>query len=132
MRSGSARGRGEPISEAGLGKIVRRRTREWFGTAYGPHAFRKWLTSVAAEQAPAAAVDAAVVLSHSRTTSIRHYNKASPVAATLRHAARIRRLRRESLSLAASAYGWRARPEPDKLHDPEATMSRPLSARPTE
>lgn len=88
--------KGRPLNTRSLTKIVLRRTEEWFGTAEGPHAFRRWLRRAAARCSPEAAFDAAEVLGHSPSTSVRHYDQAHALHAGRRHAAHIARLRSEA------------------------------------
>lgn len=99
--------RGEPLLGRDLGKIVVRRTKSWLGRARGPHWFRKCIRAFASEVAPEAALDAATMLGHSPKTSIDNYAMATAAQAVARHGANLERLREDTWSLAASAFGWR-------------------------
>lgn len=92
----------------GLQGIFRRRTREWLGTALGPHTARKWLRTTAARRSPGVAFDAAEVMGHSPQVSLRHYADAAEIGAMERHACNLAARRRDTAVLAARAYGqWR-------------------------
>ena len=101
---------GSGMDRRGLTEAVRRRTQSWFGRPEGPHWFRKCLRSFAADVAPEAALDAATMLGHGPQVSIDHYTKATAARALRRHGARVTRKRRQTWSLAASAFGWRDDP----------------------
>jgi hypothetical protein len=99
--------RGGAVGYGGLGKIIRRRTTEWFGRGRGPHWLRKCYTTTVIEEDPKLALDAALVCDHSPQTQLEHYNMAKAVAAGRRHNDRVDRLMQETRALAAKAYGWK-------------------------
>lgn len=99
--------RGKALSTLDLGKVVRRRTKGWFGREQGPHWFRKCLRTTASMLSPELALDAGVALGHSPQVSIDHYLKSRGTEALRRHGARISRLRRETRLLAERFYGER-------------------------
>lgn len=101
--------RGRPMSARDLGKVVRRRTKAWFGVAKGPHWFRKCLTTTAALATPEAMLDVCSILGHSPEVSLRHYNAANAVTAAQRHNQRITRLKARTWLRAARVFGWRER-----------------------
>lgn len=82
-----------PMTVEGLSRICEQRTLEWFGHAYGPHAFRHWLRAAAARRAPETVFDASTVLGHSPEVALQHYTEASTLHAALRHGEHIQRLR---------------------------------------
>lgn len=95
---------GAPLNVVGLSALVQRRTRDWLGTAVGPHTARKWLRATAARRSPEAAFDAATVCGHSPAVSLRHYAEAVEVGAAARHGRRIAALRRQTAGLAARSW----------------------------
>ncbi len=95
---------GERLDEVGIAALVRRHTLAWFGIAYGPHKFRKWLRDSAARRSPEAAFDAAEVSGHSVAVSLKHYAEASEVGAALRHGEHVRALRQQTALLAKRAF----------------------------
>jgi hypothetical protein len=97
--------RGRALSPAGLAKIIRRRTRARFGTGNGPQWFRKCLTTMAAMKTPEMVLDVCVMLGHSPTVSLKHYNAADAMMAAQRHDERISRLQDKTRLLAAQAFG---------------------------
>ncbi|MBR0662187.1 hypothetical protein [Neoroseomonas oryzicola] len=101
--------RGRALSALDLGKVVRRRTKAWFGREEGPHWFRKCLRTTASMISPELALDAGAALGHDPQVSIDHYLKSRGTEALRRHGVRIAGLRKETWSLAASHYGWRGR-----------------------
>lgn len=101
--------RGEPLDAIGLTAIVNRRTLAWFGTRLGPHVFRKWLRSTAARRSAHAAFDAAEVMGHSPSTSLRHYAEANAIGAAARYADTIAAQRRTTESLARRTFDERRR-----------------------
>jgi len=98
--------RQQPLPPADIGRIVRRRTKQWFGQGRGPHWLRACVTTTATMEDPIAAFDAAIVLGHSATTALKHYNKATGVAALDRHGVRIQELEDRTRLLAGRAFGW--------------------------
>jgi len=96
--------RGRALNTAGIARIVRQRTADWFGEARGPHWFRKCLATTVALHAPHLALDAAAVLGHSPQVSLKHYNMATAVEAARRHDERVSQLKRETAGLAARAF----------------------------
>lgn len=99
--------RGKALSTLDLGKVVRRRTKAWFGREEGPHWFRKCLRTTASMLSPELALDASVALDHSPQVSIDHYLKSRGIEALRRHGARISRLRSETRLLAERFYAER-------------------------
>lgn len=83
-----------PIST--LSAIVVRWTRHWFGQGRGPHWLRKCLTTTVANERPDLLPDVAVVLDHSTTVALYHYNLAQSLVAGQRHNARLEKLVEES------------------------------------
>lgn len=79
-----------PIST--LTGIVVRWTRRWFGQGRGPHWMRKCLTTTVANERPDLLPDVAVILDHSTTVALQHYNLAQSLVAGRRHSARLERL----------------------------------------
>lgn len=98
---------GEPLDHAGLTRIFRHRTREWFGEAAGPHTARKWLRSTAARRSPEAAFDAAETMGHTPRVSLLHYAEANEIGAALRYGQQIRDLRRQTAGLAERFFAER-------------------------
>jgi hypothetical protein len=115
--------RGQALSAFDLGKVVRRRTKAWFGHEQGPHWFRKCLRTTASLISPELALDAGVALGHGPQVSIDHYLNSCGTEALRRHGGRIDRLRKETWSLAASFYGWR-----DRARKPRRARVRPAAA----
>lgn len=102
--------RGEPMQPRDIGKMVRRRCRDWFGVAEGPHWFRKCLRTTASLEGPEFALDASAVLAHSPETSVMYYVKAQASRAAERHGIHLAKLRQRTAPLAASAFDWREAP----------------------
>jgi hypothetical protein len=116
--------RNRALTPAAVAKIVRRRTKDRFGTGYGPHWFRKCLTTTAALEAPESVLDVCRIQDHSPQVSLKHYNKATAVKTVGRHVARIDRLQQQTRQLAMRAFGERrrlgkarARCPPSTIHD---------------
>lgn len=122
--AGSARlwmgAKGKAMNQRAVTKIVLRRTAAWFGEPKGPHWFRKCLTTSAAVEAPAHALDAAAILGHSPAVALAHYNKATTRSAAMRHTQRVHNLRRQTEGLARSFFRERRTgkdaPEPPLGH----------------
>jgi len=102
--------RGVPMQPRDIGKMVRRRCRDWFGVAEGPHWFRKCLRTTASLEGPEFALDASAVLAHSHQTSAKYYVKAQASRAAERHGIHLAKLRQRTAPLAASAFDWREAP----------------------
>lgn len=98
---------GEPLDHAGLTRIFRRRTQEWFGEAVGPHTARKWLRSTAARRSAEAAFDAAETMGHSPRVSLIYYAEANEIGAAQRYGQQIRDLRRQTAGLAERFFAER-------------------------
>jgi hypothetical protein len=84
-----------PMTREGLQQICERRTLEWLGKAYGPHAFRKWNRISAARRSPELAFDASQVQGNSVEVSAEHYAESSSLHAALRHARNLKEMRRQ-------------------------------------
>lgn len=97
---------GKPLSKRGLTKAVRRRSLEWFGWCFGPHACRRFITTTVASEAPELLPDAAAMQGHGVEVQMRHYNDAKADAAARRYADLVERWRKETEVLAARRYGW--------------------------
>jgi hypothetical protein len=97
---------GAPMTTRGVTKAVLRRSLEWFGWSFGPHACRRFITTTVATEAPELLPDAAAMLGHGVETQMKHYNDAKADAAARRYAGVIERLRQETEVLAARRYGW--------------------------
>lgn len=97
---------GAPLSQRGLAEAVHRRSREWFGWSFGPHACRRFITTTVAAEAPELLPEAAAMLGHGAEVQMKHYNQAKADAAARRYAGLIERLRKETEILAARQYGW--------------------------
>jgi hypothetical protein len=98
---------GHPLDRIGVTGVFQRRTRDWFGRAYGPHTARKWLKESATRRSPTAAFDAAEVMGHSAQVSLRHYADACNRAANARHAAALQKERQASETLARRFFEQR-------------------------
>lgn len=98
---------GRPLAQTSISGLVWRRTLERFGIGFGPHRFRKSLTTTLAMGNPSAPLDAPTILGHSPKTSLDDYNRATAMAASRRHDERLRELRRETEDLARRAFGNR-------------------------
>ncbi|MGK7870550.1 hypothetical protein [Falsiroseomonas sp. E2-1-a20] len=85
-------------------EIVANRVEAWTGERRRPHWFRKCLTTTAALRGASFAYDTALVMGHSPTVALRHYNMATAVEAADRHAERLRRMRDETRALAMRFY----------------------------
>ncbi|WPB83961.1 hypothetical protein [Sediminicoccus rosea] len=93
-----------PMTREGIQRICERRTLEWLGKPYGPHAFRKWHRSSAARRSPELAFDASQVQGNSVEVSAEHYAEANSLHAALRHARNLKAMRRQlGIKTAASA-----------------------------
>ncbi|WP_168042148.1 site-specific integrase [Neoroseomonas oryzicola] len=97
---------GTPLTTRGLTDAVRRRSREWFGWSFGPHACRRFITTTVATEAPELLPEAAAMLGHGAEVQMKNYNEAKADAAARRYADLIERLRQETEILAARRYGW--------------------------
>lgn len=96
--------RGKPLAEATISSRLRRRTKQRFGVAFGPHLFRASLATTLALDSPGRALDASTLLGHSSPqTTINSYNRASASAAARRHGDRLQRLRRATTEVQWSA-----------------------------
>ena len=86
---------GEQMSEAVLAHRIKKRTRDEFGTAINPHAFRHLVATTIATYDPENATGIAAILGHaSLETSERYYNLAKSVHASERFNETITDLRR--------------------------------------
>jgi hypothetical protein len=99
--------RGTPMACGSITAAVYGRTKRLLGEGIRTHAFRRCLTTTGVYTSPEVALDAPAVLGHSPAVSLRHYNRATAVAAVARHGARMAERARRLMPLAASAYGWR-------------------------
>lgn len=88
-----------PLGPEGISKVAEDWTRGWFGKAYGPHAFRKWLRQSATDRHPHLARDTEVVMGHSPEVALQHYTAARQVAAAQRHASNLAAERRKWASM---------------------------------
>ena len=83
---------GDPLGRSGLELMIIRRSKAEYGTAFGPHRFRTSLTTTRAMAGGNLPFDASLILGHSATTSIRHYNRAGAIEASRAHDERITQL----------------------------------------
>jgi integrase len=97
---------GAPMTTRGVTEAVRRRSRQWFGWSFGPHACRRFITTTVATEAPELLPETAAMLGHGTETQMKHYNDAKADAAARRYGSLIERLRQETEVLAARRYGW--------------------------
>lgn len=89
---------GKPMQEATLRDLIKRHTRQEFGTALWPHLFRDCLlTSVAVDQPDLMRSSAALLGHTSYKTGERHYNQAQMLDAGRRYGAVIGQLRESFL-----------------------------------
>ena len=88
--------KGKALSPAHTGRIVRRRMMEWYGATVGPHAFRRFLTTTVAMEAPELLPDVADMLCHSARTQAKNYNEANMDRAAKRYSDLIDRLEKEA------------------------------------
>lgn len=97
---------GTPVKKGTLAGRIWRLSERRFGVAFGPHRTRDSLTTTSASEDPDHPLDAPAILGHGHTVSLKHYNRATALAASRRHASRLQQLRRESEHLARRAYGY--------------------------
>lgn len=97
---------GKPLTKRGLTEVVRSRSHQWFGWRFGPHAFRRFITTTVAAEAPELLPEAAAMQGHSTDVQMRHYNDAKADAAARRYGDLIEDLRKETEVVAARRYGW--------------------------
>lgn len=84
------------LTKASVGNIVRRRMMEWYGVKVGPHAFRRFLTTTVAMEAPELLPDIADLLCHCTRTQAKSYNEAKVNRAAKRYSDLIDRLEKEA------------------------------------
>lgn len=90
---------GKPMQEATLRDLIKRHTRNEFGTAVWPHLFRDCLlTSVAIDQPDLMRISASLLGHLSSKTGEKHYNQAHMLDASRRFGAAIRELRQSFLA----------------------------------
>jgi integrase len=83
------------LTQNGISSLLQKHFCRRFGRAHGAHFFRYCLATTAAIEATNHPLDGAVLLGHaSPQTTLKHYNRAQATGAALRHAERIRALRR--------------------------------------
>lgn len=97
---------GTPLKKGPLAGRIWRLSERRFGVAFGPHRLRASLTTTSALENPDHPFDAPAILGHSAAISLKHYNRATAVAASRRQDNRLQQLRRESEHLARQAYGY--------------------------
>jgi integrase/recombinase XerD len=97
---------GTPLKKGPLAGRIWRLSERRFGVAFGPHRLRASLTTTSALENPDQPFDAPAILGHSAAISLKHYNRATAVAASRRQGNRLQQLRRESEHLARQAYGY--------------------------
>lgn len=127
-----------PLTREGIQRICRRRTLEWLGKAYGPHAFRKWHRTSAARRSPELAFDASEVQGNSVDVSAQHYAEATSLHAAVRRGRHLKALRkqlgvrREAGSKPARRTGTTSRlaSRPEDAHPGTPDKRQPRSRRP--
>lgn len=80
---------GRPLAYKGIDFMVRARTQAQFGVAFGSHRFRTSLTTTQALIDGKTLLGTAQLLSHTPAVALKHYNRASALAASRRHSAHI-------------------------------------------
>lgn len=127
-----------PLVREGIQRICHRRTLEWLGKAYGPHAFRKWLRTSAARHSPELAFDASEVQGNSVEVSAQHYADASSLHTAIRHGRHLKAMRRQLgiRNKGGAKQGRRTRPRSglastaDEAHPVPPRRRQPRSRRP--
>jgi site-specific recombinase XerC len=77
---------GGPLSYRGIEFVVRARTKEHYGLAFGPHRFRTSLTTTQAVVDGKNLLGTSQILSHSPAVALKHYTRADGLEASRRHA----------------------------------------------
>jgi hypothetical protein len=80
---------GGPLSEKGIDFMLRSRSKEHFGVAFGAHRFRTGLTTTQAQVDGKNMLGTSSILAHSPTVALKHYNRANTLEACRRHEAYI-------------------------------------------
>jgi hypothetical protein len=78
-----------PLSEKGIDFMLRSRSKEHFGVAFGAHRFRTGLTTTQAQVDGKNMLGTSRILAHSPTVALKHYNRANTLDACRRHEAYI-------------------------------------------
>ena len=102
---------GEPLSASDISQIVRRRSEQRFGKAFGPHRFRHAVGTTAPLLDPAHPGVAAAFLGISEHMVERHYNRASQADVASKLHATLRKQRASLHALARREFrkgGWHA------------------------
>ena len=76
---------GDPWSEKGIDFMIRARTKERFGVAFGTHRFRTSLTTTQALVDGRNLLGTSRMLAHSPAVALKHYNRAGSLEASRRH-----------------------------------------------
>ena len=95
---------GRPLSQSQLGNIIRRRSKQRFGTAFGPHRFRHAMGTTAPLVDPANPGVASAILGISVRMVEEHYNRAGQVEAALRFHSSLRDERARTRALAQKEF----------------------------
>ena len=93
-------GYGAQLSTSGIVNMLWRRSRLRFGVAFSTHRFRTSLTTTSAVESPDMPFDSSLILGHGIQASLQNYNRATGIAASRRHAERLKKLRLATEGLA--------------------------------
>ena len=72
--------------------------------AFSTHRFRASLTTTIAIESAETPLDAAAIFGHGARASLANYNRATGIAASRRHGARLKKLRQESEAIARKEF----------------------------
>jgi hypothetical protein len=95
---------GRPLSRSSIGGMVRCRSKERFGFTFGPHSFRHALATSAALHDPDHPGVASSILNNSAGMVRKHYNLSDVMHSAKRFHDAIKRIRRDTKSLAAREF----------------------------
>ena len=96
----------EPLSKAEIADMIQRKSKEAFGTGFGPHRFRHALGTTAPLKDPAHPGIAAAILGSSGRMVEEHYNRATQANVAAKFGSSLDKSRAEHRILAGRAFGW--------------------------
>ena len=97
---------GEHLSKAEIGDMIQRKSKETFGTTFGPHRFRHAMGTTAPLKDPAHPGVAASILGISGRMVEQHYNRATQADVGGKFGTALIESRTEHRDLAGRAFGW--------------------------
>jgi hypothetical protein len=116
---------GEPWSEKGIDFMIRGRTKERFGVAFGTHRFRTSLTTTQAIVDGRNLLGTSRILAHSPAVALKHYNRAGSLEASRRHDAYMDEAEDAAARMLRQGASNRHKPPVWTLHDLPPPRKRP-------